>query len=168
MANVRNYIQINPIDNRENVALGVRFPFNAEGVFYSTYTTKEQIKSNLINILLTEPGERLHQPNFGVGLLKYLFEQDMSTTVKSNDYQMVSHRTTGSFGTIIARVHKSETQNKQFIETFYYWNETRDGELVARARVSASYSSGSYGSSYTTPTLQILGTRVKDLTILKG
>ena len=81
---------------------------------------------------------------------------------------MVSHKTTGSFGTPIARVYKSETENKQFIETYHYWNETRDGVLVARAKVSCSYSSGSYGESYTTPTLQIIGTRVKDLTILQG
>ena len=99
---------------------------------------------------------------------EYLFEQDMTTTIKASDYQMVVHRTTGSFGTPIARVHKSETQNKQFIETPHYWNETRDGRIVARARVSSSYSSGSYGASYTTPTLQILGTRVKDLTIYQG
>ena len=59
-------------------------------------------------------------------------------------------------------------QNKQFIQTFHYWNETRDGELVARAQTSCSYASGSYGDSYTTPTLQIIGTRVKDLTILQG
>ncbi len=98
----------------------------------------------------------------------YLFEQDMTNTIKSSDYEMITHKTTGSFGTLIARVHKSETQNKQFIEIPHYWNETKDGELVARARVSSSYSSGSYGSSYTTPTLQIIGTRVKDLTILKG
>ena len=99
---------------------------------------------------------------------EYLFEQDMTTTIKSSDYEMISHKTTGSFGTPIARVHKSETQNKQFIETFNYWNETKDGELIARARVSATYSSGSYGSSYTTPTLQIVGTREKDLTIYQG
>ena len=98
----------------------------------------------------------------------YLFDQDMTTTMKSSDYQMVVHKTTGSFGTMIARVHKSETQNKQFIERPHYWNETRDGVLIARARVSASYSSGSYGESYTTPTLQILGTREKDLTIMQG
>ena len=98
----------------------------------------------------------------------YLFDQDMTTTMKSSDYQMVVHKTTGSFGTMIARVHKSETQNKQFIETPYYWNETKDGVLVARAKTSCSFSSGSYGESYTTPTLQIVGTRVKDLTILKG
>ena len=98
----------------------------------------------------------------------YLFEQDMTNTIKSSDYEMVVHKTTGSFGTVIARVHKSETQNKQFIEIPHYWNETKDGELVARARVSSSYSSGSYGSSYTTPTLQILGIREKDLTITQG
>ena len=98
----------------------------------------------------------------------YKFEQDMTTTIKSSDYQMVVHKTTGSFGTMIARVHKSETQNKQFIETFHYWNETKDGVLVARAKVSSSLSSGSYGESYTTPTLQIIGTRVKDLTIYQG
>ena len=99
---------------------------------------------------------------------EYLFEQDMTTTIKSSDYEMVVHKTTGSFQTLIARVHKSETLNKQYIETPYYWNETKGGELVARAKVSSSFSSGSYGESYTTPTLQIIGTRVKDLTILQG
>ena len=98
----------------------------------------------------------------------YKFEQEMETTIKTSDYEMVVHKTTGSFGTPIARVHKSETQNKQFIQTFHYWNETKDGELVARAQTSCSYASGSYGESYTTPTLQIIGTRTKDLTILKG
>ena len=39
---------------------------------------------------------------------------------------MCVHKTTGSFQTMIARVHKSETQNKQFIETPHYWNETKD------------------------------------------
>ena len=99
---------------------------------------------------------------------EYKFEQDMTTTIKSSDYEMVSHTTTGSFQTCIARVHKSETQNKQFIETFHYWNETKDGVLIARAHTSTTLTSGSYGESYTTPTLQILGTRVKDLTIYQG
>jgi len=98
----------------------------------------------------------------------YLFEQDMRTTMKSSDYEMDIHKTTGSFQTMITRVHKSKTQNKQFIETPFYWNETKDGQLVARAKTSCSFSSGSYGESYTTPTLQIIGTREKDLTILQG
>ena len=59
----REYIKINPIDI-ENRSVGIRFPFNAEGVFYSTFTTAEQVKSNLLNVLLTEPGERIFKPNF--------------------------------------------------------------------------------------------------------
>ena len=80
MANVREYIQINPAEKR-NKALGVIFPFNAEGVFYSSYTTAEQVKSNLLNVLLTEPGERVFKPNFGVGLRNYLFENSPKIAV---------------------------------------------------------------------------------------
>ena len=68
------FININPLDSDENVAIGVTFPFNGNAVFNSSYTTKEQVKSNLLNVLLTEPGERIFKPNFGVGLRNYLFE----------------------------------------------------------------------------------------------
>tara|TARA_Y100000593_G_scaffold88118_1_gene169848 strand:- start:3100 stop:3495 length:396 start_codon:yes stop_codon:yes gene_type:complete len=98
----------------------------------------------------------------------YLFEQDFTTTIKSIDYEFNVYTSSDNFKTPIIKVHESETQNKQFIETPFYWNETRDGDIVARARVSSSYTSGSYGSSYTIPNLQILGTREKDLTIFKG
>lgn len=127
--------------------------------------TREELEEMLIE---KEDEERAQQDAELTSSALYLFEQDMTTTMKSSDYELVVHKTTGSFGTMITRVHKSETQNKQFIETPYYWNETKDGELVARAKISSSFSSGSYGESYTTPTLQILGIRVKDLTILQG
>tara|TARA_Y100001938_G_C7934098_1_gene350844 strand:- start:180 stop:602 length:423 start_codon:yes stop_codon:yes gene_type:complete len=71
----RLYTRMDPLNLETDVAVGVPFPFNAEGVFYSTFTTKEQVKSNLINVLLTEPGERLFQPLFGVGIRNLLFEQ---------------------------------------------------------------------------------------------
>tara|TARA_R110000744_G_scaffold163332_2_gene280092 strand:+ start:397 stop:810 length:414 start_codon:yes stop_codon:yes gene_type:complete len=77
MAEVEKYIRINPLDLDNNRAIGVVFPFDAEAVFYSSYTTKEQIKSNLINVLLTEPGERVMEPDFGVGLKLLLFEQNI-------------------------------------------------------------------------------------------
>ena len=127
--------------------------------------TSDELREMLDEQLVKE--EQQAQANF-TSSIYYKFQEDMTTTIKSSDYEMLTHQTTGSFFTPIARVHKSKTQNKQFIETFHYWNETKGGVLVARARVSASLSSGSYGESYTTPTLQILGTRVKDLTILKG
>jgi len=35
----------------------------------------EQVKSNLINLILTRKGERVHQPEFGSNLHELLFEQ---------------------------------------------------------------------------------------------
>ena len=76
--NTGEEININPIDLQDSRAVGVIFPFNASAVFRSSYTTQEQVKSNLINVLLTEPGERVYEPNFGVGLKKRLFENQIN------------------------------------------------------------------------------------------
>ena len=79
MPTIDNYIRINPLDLNKNVAIGVAFPFDADGVFNQTFTQKEQVKSNLINVLLTEPGERVNLPAFGVGLKNLLFETEIDT-----------------------------------------------------------------------------------------
>jgi phage baseplate assembly protein W len=70
-------IKINPLDLNDNVAVGVVFPYNADAVFNQSFTTQDQIKSNLINVLLTEQGERVYEPNFGVGLKRLLFENQI-------------------------------------------------------------------------------------------
>ena len=80
MPTIDNYVRINPLDLNKNVAIGVAFPFNADAVFNQTFTQKEQVKSNLINVLLTEPGERVNLPDFGVGLKNLLFETTIDTT----------------------------------------------------------------------------------------
>ena len=49
-------------------------PFNAAGVFNKTYSTKDQIKSNLINLLLTDKGERIMNPEFGADVRRSLFD----------------------------------------------------------------------------------------------
>ncbi len=71
-------ININPLDADENVAIGVTFPFNGNAVFNSSFSTKEQVKSNLLNVLLTDPGERIMEPTFGVGVKRLLFEQNIN------------------------------------------------------------------------------------------
>jgi len=65
-------IRVNPLDLQKNIAIGVSLPF--KGPFNSTYTTKDQIKSNLINLLLTSKGERVMNPNFGCDIKRQLFE----------------------------------------------------------------------------------------------
>ena len=77
--NYRQNIKINPVDLPENerTAVGITFPFNNNGVFFQSYTTKEQVKSNLINLLLTDRGERINQLEFGIGIKRLIFEQDV-------------------------------------------------------------------------------------------
>ena len=74
--------KIDPLDLDKRKAIGVRIPFTKKGVFQFNYTTKDQIKSNLINLLLTSPGERYHEPTYGVGLRDILFESNSTTNQK--------------------------------------------------------------------------------------
>jgi phage baseplate assembly protein W len=67
--------KIFPIDTKPGTAVGVAIPFNAPGVFYSTYTTKDAVRNNLLNFFLTNPPERYLNPTFGSGLRAFIFEQ---------------------------------------------------------------------------------------------
>ena len=79
MAYISGNRKINPLDINRNITIGVAFPLNENNIFSGTKNIKEQIKSNLINLLLTEPGERINEPNFGVGLKNLLFETTIDT-----------------------------------------------------------------------------------------
>ena len=70
--------RINPLDINKNVTIGVAFPLDEVNMFNGTQTVRDQIKSNLINLLLTEQGERVNEPDFGVGLKNILFEQNIN------------------------------------------------------------------------------------------
>jgi phage baseplate assembly protein W len=76
-------IRVNPLDLQKNIAIGVALPFNAPGVFKSTFTTKDQIKSNLVNLLLTSTGERIMNPTFGTFLKRFLFEGITDSNLES-------------------------------------------------------------------------------------
>lgn len=61
---------------------GVVLPlsFSEEGPYGLNVYLADQIKQNFKNLVLTEPGERVMDIEFGVGLKRYLFEQNSSTT----------------------------------------------------------------------------------------
>jgi phage baseplate assembly protein W len=80
-----------PIDSNTRKAVGFGFPINGDAVFVPTYFTKDQIKANLINYLLTNKNERVFNPNFGADLRRLLFEQiefatleDLQETIQSS------------------------------------------------------------------------------------
>jgi|TARA_R100001463_G_scaffold124930_1_gene182127 phage baseplate assembly protein W len=68
---------VREIDRNDDKYVGIRFPLDhsPEGFFYKTKTVLEQSKANLQNLLLTTPGERIFQPNFGSRLKNIVFEQ---------------------------------------------------------------------------------------------
>ena len=84
---IRSKKRINPLDLNKNVRIGVAFPLNETNMFSGTKTVKEQIKANLLNLLLTYPGERINLPNYGIGLKNLVFEQkieleDLKTNIQ--------------------------------------------------------------------------------------
>ena len=77
--------RINPLDLNNNARIGVAFPLNNVNMTSGTLTTKEQLKANFLNLLLTIPGERLNHPTYGIGLKGQLFENSIDeVTLQEN------------------------------------------------------------------------------------
>lgn len=60
--------------DHDTVNVGVALPFTGKGIFIPTTTTSEQLKFNLIDLVMTNKGERFFDPNYGCDLRKLLFE----------------------------------------------------------------------------------------------
>ena len=74
-------------DNDTNIRIGIDLPIrkgdDKDGYFATTSTTIEAVKNNIRNLLNTNQGERLFQPNLGVNLRRYLFSQITDETLIS-------------------------------------------------------------------------------------
>mgnify|MGYP003625871262 CR=1 FL=1 len=71
-----------PIDLTPSVAVGFGFPLNGDAVFVPTYNTRDQIKANMVNYLLTNKGERIFKPRFGADLRNLLFDNILDITTE--------------------------------------------------------------------------------------
>ena len=71
----RREYKISTLDINKNRGIGITIPFDPVNVFKITYTTKDQIKSNLLNFLLTNKGERVFNPDFGADIRALVFNQ---------------------------------------------------------------------------------------------
>ena len=78
-------------DQDTRVSVGIDFPFalvpNQDGYFKTTKSTIDAIKNNIKLLLQTERGERVFQPNLGMGLKRFVFEQiTADTTIEIDNY----------------------------------------------------------------------------------
>ena len=78
-----NTVQTNPINLNRNITVGISLPFNKPSAFRSTYDFKQQIKFNLVNLLLTNRGERVYNPDFGTDIRKQIFNQMVEGTFEA-------------------------------------------------------------------------------------
>ena len=65
---------VNDTTTKSEIGLGVDLSFGNPGVFKTLYTTNDQAKANIRNLLLTRKGERYNLINFGTNLLSIVFQ----------------------------------------------------------------------------------------------
>ena len=68
---VRN---IDVLELKPSTGIGVSVPFDGPTGINTTFTTKDTIKSNLINFILTGKRERVFNPSFGSGVRELWFQ----------------------------------------------------------------------------------------------
>lgn len=118
--------KINPLDLQPRKAVGVGLPFSSRAVFNSTYTTKDALKSNLINFFLTGRQERFLNPNFGTNLRTLLFNQ-MTPDTKEEILQEVRRGIADWFPNILIEnllVEETPDRNTVAIYIKYSVNQT--------------------------------------------
>ena len=98
-----------PIDLTPSVAVGFGFPMDGNAVFTPTFTTREQTKSNILNYLLTNKGERVFNPTFGGDLRNLLFEMIEETT-QDELLLMIQDQIGQFFPTVVIEEIKFENQ----------------------------------------------------------
>jgi phage baseplate assembly protein W len=83
------------IDLDPNTYIGLSFPLRSDNNnnFAMTKTSLQQSEHNLRNLLLTHPGERVNQPEFGCRLRELCFEQrdeELPTRIEETIKESVS------------------------------------------------------------------------------
>jgi phage baseplate assembly protein W len=123
----RTSININPLDLQKRKAIGVSIPFSNSGVFNSTFQTKDAIRINLINFLLTGRGERFLNVGFGAGLRNLIFENITESRISAlQDYIIESIN--NYFPSIIINNFNIDTSpTSNLVRVFFKYEVSRTG-----------------------------------------
>ena len=80
------------LDRNDRKEIGIRLPLErgSDGYFSMSSLTMEAVKDNLVNLLKTETGERIFNPEFGLRLKKFLFEPVDETSAAAIQEEITS------------------------------------------------------------------------------
>ena len=73
----------------------------AEGCIALTRNLTENVKQNLKHLMLTNPGERVWIPDFGVGVRRYLFENQSARVVAELESRIMTQINTYMPGVVV-------------------------------------------------------------------
>ena len=126
----RKEIKIYPIDTESSKAVGIGLPFNGVGIFNLNYTTRDQVKANLTNFMLTNPGERVFNVDYGAGLRDLIFDQ-------GGQIEEVRSRVEDRIRTYFPQIslvsldfELDETGQQLYIDLKYFFNKKEDNLLI--------------------------------------
>jgi phage baseplate assembly protein W len=94
--------------------IGVGIPIDRSSMVEGTKNIKDQLKSDLIMLLLTDPGERIHLLDYGVGLKKLLFEQASPEAISDSLRDMINSQLQMYLPQI--SINRTETQHDPEID----------------------------------------------------
>ena len=130
------------------MSIGIKFPFedSPKGFFLSlNETSKEQVKSNLLHLLLTRKSERLFLPEFGTNLLGFIFDQNDEITyeqVRSSIQESVSkflpNITINSIDVSLDEP-SSDSDNTEIDQTIF----DKQGSTITKTRITGNINTDS-------------------------
>ena len=134
-------------------SIGIKFPFeeSEDGIFLKmNKTSSDQIKSDLIHLLLTKTGERLYNPLFGSDLLRFLFEpndndtyEDIKTNIQDSVSKFIPNITINDI--IVKLDDVSDISDSSLDQTIF----DKQGSLITKTEISGKLNqeSGQKGHS---------------------
>ena len=139
------------------VTYGITFPFkdSFNGKFLDlTDTSEEEVKSNLIHLLLTRKGSRYFMPNFGTRLYEYIFEpldsptfDQIETEIKESVEAYIPNLQITSIKIEAANITTDSLQINNEPENEFNFSETPEAEYTAKVRINYNITNNVFNSA---------------------
>jgi hypothetical protein len=125
-----------------NTYIGLSFPLRAGGNqdFQMTKTSLEQAQHNIRNLILTYPGERVNQPEFGCRLRDLLFEQlddELPTRIEEEVRRSIGQWLPYVNVVTVDTLTEEGDKNKVFVQVKY--TTTLNPETINQITLDAGY-----------------------------